>query len=149
MSQPKFFGTSKNGQFIFNPGERARYDNYIRIYPDGKNLQLAVGQVSYPRTTGQPGEPTNFNGYLFGILYRIIGDEIGELDLDYIHHWIQMKVGNIKGMPDGTVIPAGTSHFNGHQFSEYCDKVRRWGTEPGNICTNGLILPLPNEEIFE
>ena len=99
------------------------------------------------RTSGQPGEDTNFNGYLWGVCYKMIGDEIGEMDLDYIHYWAQIKTGNVRAMPDGSVVPAGTSHLSGGEFAEYCSKVRMWAGTPGNIVGPGIFLPEPYETV--
>lgn len=75
----------------------------------------------------------------------MIGDEMGELDLDYIHYWAQMSVGNFKVMPDGTKIPKGTKHMSGGEFAEYCGHVRTWAATPRNVCEFGLNIPEPNE----
>jgi hypothetical protein len=144
---PKFFGKMAGGKFVLD--DRNLFDNYIQKYPDGKELEMTVKAKYKKRTSGQPDEETNFNGYLWGVLYKIIGDEIGEMDLEDIHYWIQIKVGNIKVMPDRSVIPAGTSDMSGGQFAEYCSKVRIWGSTPGNICENGMYLPEPNEAEYD
>jgi len=108
-------------------------------------MEITVGPRKMTRTSGKPGEDTNFNGYLWGVVYKIIGDEIGEMDLDYIHSWAQIKTGNVKGMPDGSVIPAGTSEMTGGEFAEYCSRVRIWASTPGSVTEKGIYIPEPNE----
>ena len=110
---------------------------------------MTIAKKYKKRTSGQADEETNFNGYLWGIVYKIIADEIGEVDLDYVHYWMQTKVGNVKGMIDGTVIPKGTSEMSGGDFADYCRKVRIWASAPGNICELGLWVPEPNECEYE
>lgn len=143
--KPKFFGLLHEGKFTFGPGQRESYDAYMRKFKEGKELEMTIAAKYKKRTSGQPGEETNFNGYLWGVVYKIIADEIGEMDMDYIHYWAQKKVGNVKGMPDGEVVPIGTSEMSGAEFADYCSRVRMWAGVPGNVCEAGLYIPEPNE----
>jgi hypothetical protein len=143
--RPKFYGTKQGDEFILNQDQKDILALYLGKWPDGKELEMTVASKYKPRTSGQPWEQTNFNGYLWGIVYKIIGDAIGEMDLDYIHHWAQIKTGNVKGMPDGSVVPAGTSEMSGGEFAEYCSKVRIWAGTPGNVTVGGIYIPEPNE----
>ncbi len=143
--KPKFYGKAVGGKFVFSQGEKQGYDAYMQKFKDEKELEITVAPKYKRRTAGLPDEETNFNGYLWGVVYKIIGDEIGEFDLDYIHGWAQVAVGNVKGMPDKSVVPIGTSEMSGGEFAEYCQKVRVWAGTPGKICELGLIIPEPNE----
>ena len=143
--RPKFYGIKKDNEFILNPDQREAFAAYLRKWPDDKELEMTIASKHKPRTSGQPGEQTNFNGYLWGVAYKIIGDAIGEMDLDYIHHWAQIKTGNVKGMPDGSVVPAGTSEMSGGEFAEYCGRVRVWAGTPENVTAAGIYIPEPNE----
>jgi hypothetical protein len=143
--KPKFYGIKKGRSFILNDNDKLTLGNYLTKFEDGKEMEMTVAPKYKRRTSGQPGEETNFNGYLWGVLYKIIGDEIGEFDLDYIHYWAQIKVGNVKGMRDGSVIPAGTGEMSGGEFADYCQKVRVWASAPGVISDKGMYLPEPNE----
>lgn len=140
---PKFYGTAQNNKFIFD--EREYFDGYMEKYPDGTPLEMTVKRKYKRRTSGQPDEDTNFNGYLWGIVYSHIGDEIGELDMDYIHYWMQIAVGNFVVMRDGTKVPKGTSAMSGGEFADYCGHVRTWAATPGNLCEFGINIPEPNE----
>jgi hypothetical protein len=141
----KYLGIKKGRSFVMNEADKTVLGNYLQKFEDGKELEMTVGPRYKKRTSGQPDEETNFNGYLWGVVYKIIADEIGELDLDYVHYWAQIKVGNVKGMPDKSVVPAGTSELSGGEFAEYCSKVRMWASSPGAICENGMYIPEPNE----
>ena len=141
----KYYGVKKGKTFVLDEQSEMMVTNFLQKYEDGKEIEITVGAKSKKRTSGQPGEETNFNGYLWGIVYKIIADEIGELDLDYVHYWAQVKTGNVKGMPDGSVIPIGTSEMTGGEFAEYCSRVRIWASTPGSICENGMYIPEPNE----
>jgi len=143
--QNKYYGIKKGRSFILNPNDQLVLGNFLQKFEDGKEIEMTVSARRKKRTSGQPGEDTNFNGYLWGVVYKIIGDEIGEMDLDYVHYWMQIKVGNVKGMPDGSVIPAGTSEMSGGEFAEYCKKVRILAGTPGEITQRSIYIPEPNE----
>ncbi len=140
---PKFFGIAKNHKFVFD--NREWFDGYMQKFPDDAPLEMIVKRKYKRRTSGQPDEETNFNGYLWGIVYSYIAEEIGELDLDAVHNWMQIAVGNFKVMKDGTKVPSGTSEMSGGEFADYCGHVRTWAAIPGNLCEYGLNIPEPNE----
>ena len=140
MITPKFFGTIKQGKIEMNAGEQDLINSYLLQFKEGQEIETTIKKKYKKRSSGQQGEEANFNGYLFGVVYKIIGDEMGEMDTDYIHHWAQIKTGNIKIMKDGTSVPAGTSHMSGGEFSEYCSKVRMWASKELNC-----YVPDPNE----
>jgi len=149
MIKPKFYGVKKGGELVLLETEREQLNKYLQKFKDDEELEITVSKKYKRRTQGDPGESTNFNGYLWGVVYKMIGDEIGEFDLDYVHHWAQIKTGNVKGMPDGSVVPKGTSELSGGEFAEYCSKVRMWANMPGNICERGLFIPQPNEAEYD
>lgn len=138
----KFYGIARNGRFV--PANPERIAEYLRGYQDGQELEIAVSKKYKRRTSGQPDELTNFNGYYHAVIVKMVAEQIGELDLDYVHHWIQMKAGNTKQMPDGTVLPKGTRYLSGGEFAEFCSKARMWANQ-----YLGLIIPEPNEIIHE
>lgn len=138
----KYLGVKKGRSFIMNSNDQLVLGNFLQKFEDGQELEMTVSKRYIRRTSGLPGEETNFNGYLWGVAYKMIGDHIGEMDLDYIHHWVQICVGNVKGMPDGQVVPLGTSDMSGGEFAEYCSKVRIWAGKPEGL---SLYLPEPNE----
>lgn len=148
MIKRKFFGKKVNGRFTLN--DRNLYEEYLAGFQEGAELEMTLSKKFKRRTSGAPGEETNFNGYLFGVVLKIIGEEIGEMDLDDVHYWVQMAVGNIKVMPDGTKIPAGTSEKSGGEFAEYCSKIRIWAAIPkdqGGFI--GAYIPEPHEVVYE
>lgn len=139
----KFYGKAHNHKFAFD--NREYYDGYMEKFPDDTPLEMTVKRKYKRRTSGQVDEETNFNGYLWGIVYNYVAEEIGELDLDYVHYWMQISVGNFKMMPDGTKVPLGTSEMSGGEFADYCGHVRTWAATPGNLCEYGINIPEPNE----
>lgn len=146
-SKIKYYGTKKGDHIVLLNLDKLSLNVFLQKFDDGTEMEVTVSKRRKVRTSKQPGEDTNFNGYLWGVVYKIIGDEIGEMDLDYIHHWLQIKTGNIKAMPDGLIVPAGTSKMTGGEFAEYCSRVRIWASTPGNICGLGLFVPQPYEDM--
>ncbi len=149
---PKFFGKLELGKFLFNQGEREKLNDYLKKYPEGKELEMTVKAKYKKRTSGQLDEETNFNGYYWGVIVDMIGKELGYFtkeELETIHDWIQINVGNVKIMPNKDVVPAGTSLMSGGQFAEYTSKARMWASQPGNVCEMGMYIPEPNEADFD
>lgn len=151
--KPKYFGiieeTGGKKVFKMTGGSRNDYENFLDKMETGQEMEMTMSKKFKPRTSGQPGEGTNFNGYLWGIVYKIIADEMGELDYDYIHNWAQIAVENVTRARDGSKVPKGTSDMSGGEFSEYCQKVRIWASQPGNICEHGLYIPDPNQVDYD
>lgn len=141
---PKFYGQKgESGEF-----EHAHPDDFARhmeLFEVGDELELTVKKRSKRRTQGAPGEGTNQNGYLWGVLIRSIADEIGELDQDVVYAWVLVAVGHFKVMPDGTKIALGTSDLEAGPFQELCKRIQIWAATPGNVCEKGLYLPDPHE----
>ena len=140
--------SSGKKSLVLYKDDKSALNAIIQKFKEGTEMQLTISKRLKKRTSGQPNEETNFNGYLWGVVYKIIADEIGELDLDYIHYWAQVSVGNVRGMPDGKIVPRGTSEMNGSEFSEYCSKVRIWAGTPKNIVEGGIFIPEPNEGCY-
>lgn len=147
--KPKYFGNAEelNGKMVYrmNADSKVEYDKFMAKQKPGQDMEMTMARKHKPRTTGAPGEETNFNGYLWGVVYKIIGDKIGEWDMDTVHIWAQKAVKNVKRMPDGEIVAAGTSHMSGGEFAEYCAKVRMWAGTPGKINSEGIWIPEPNE----
>lgn len=155
MIKPKFYGTVSGGKFIHS--DPALFENYIRKFDDGKELEITVGPKYKRRTTGAPGEETNFNGYYWAVIIRIISDVMGELDDNITHNLLQM-IFNKKGitvfdpetkMMDRFEVPRGTKDLSGAEFAEYCSKIRMWAAIPGNLCNEGCYIPEPNEADYD
>lgn len=141
MIVPKFYGTIKNGKIEHQVPEL--FQNYVTFnFKDDQEVEITVKKRFRKRSSGAPGEETNFNGYYWAIVVRMIADEIGEIDQEYVHHWIQISVGNFKTMPDGQKVPAGTGHMTGGEFAEYCGRVRTWAGNPEGLA---MFIPQPHE----
>lgn len=138
MIKPKFYATARAGRIEWQ--DREAVSRHMAKFPAGTEIELTISRKWKRRTQGAWDEETNFNGYYWAVPIRIISDYIGEEDGDTTHYWVQMAVGNVKSMPDGSKVPAGTRHMSGAEFSDYCSRVRMWAAKD-----HGLNIPEPNE----
>lgn len=144
MIVPKFYGTIKNGRIEHQVPEM--FQNYITFnFKEGQDVEITVKKKFKKRTSGQPWEETNFNGYYWAVVVRMVADEIGELNQEVVHGYIQVGAGNYTQMRSGDRIPKGTSDMSGADFAEYCMRARMWAGTPGNICDAGIFIPQPHE----
>lgn len=150
MIRPKFTATKQGRRMVFH--DPAALYNYMDRFKDGQEVDVTIARKYKRRTQGAPGEETNFNGYYWGVIVKLIADEMGyfeKQDIDMLHDWIQVNVGNVKRMPDGKTVPAGTSNMSGGDFAEFCSKARMWAAAPGNVCEQGMYIPEPNEADYD
>lgn len=154
MIKPKFFGVIHNGKFYHK--EAAAFANYIQKF-EGRDMEMTISPKYKRRTQGDPGEETNFNGYWWAVIIRIIADAIGEADDNVVHNMLQMLF-NKKAYstidPEtkqriNIEVPRGTKNLSGGEFAEMCSRVRVWASIPGNLCEHGCFIPEPNEVEYE
>lgn len=147
---PKFFGVIMNGKATLYSTDKKYFDGHISTFREGQEIEMTIKNKYKKRTSGQPGEDTNFNGYYWGVPMAIIMDEMGDQFTKLeLHDWIQIKAGNSRVMPDGTEVPKGTSDMSGSEFADYCAKVRMWCAIPGNLCEEGAYIPDPHEAEYD
>jgi hypothetical protein len=155
MLKPKFYGTIQDGKFVHQ--DPILFSNYLRKWDDGKEMELTIAPKFKRRTQGLPGEETNFNGYYWAVIIRIISDTMGEVD-DNVTHALLQQLFNKKGVkvkdPNtkqeiNVEVPRGTKDLSGAEFAEYCSKIRMWASIPGNLTETGIFIPEPNEMEYE
>ena len=145
MVKPKFQAIISRGELIFNDRSVKKY---LTSFKEDQEVDVTISRRYKRRTSAQPGEETNFNGYYWGVVVKIIADEIGEFDKEgygRIHEMIQWAVNNTKHMPNGIEVTAGTSEMSGAEFAEYCKKARMWANQPDSITQKGIYVPEPYE----
>lgn len=120
--------------------DRSAFDLYLQKFKDGTEMEMTVSRKYKRRTQGGPDEATNFNGYWWAVIIRMVSDAMGEIDDDYTHNLIQIEVGNVRRTDDGKVIPAGTKNMSGGEFADLCMKARVWASQKLQ-----LSIPEPNE----
>ncbi len=136
--KPKFFGKMHGGKLQFY--DREQFDLYLAKFPDDTEMEVTISRKYKRRTSGQADEQTNFNGYYWAVIVRLVSDEMGELDDDYTHNLIQIATGNVRILKDGTKVPAGTKHLSGGEFADFCSRARMWASKELS-----LSVPEPNE----
>jgi hypothetical protein len=148
--KPKFYGTVEKGTI------KARDVQGLRMCLqkfEGKEVEFTVAPKYKRRTQGDIGEDTNFNGYWWAVIIRIISDEMGEPDDNVTHNLLQM-IFNKRGIrsidPEtkkiiNVEVPRGTRHLSGGEFADLCSRVRMWAAMPGNLSEKGVFIPEPNE----
>ena len=147
MITPKFFATIEQGK-VKHADPQAFQTYVISKFKEGQEVEITIKKKYKKRTSGQPWELTDFNGYYWYCIVRPIADEIGEIDQEAVHGWIQIGAGNFKEVK-GKKIPLGTSEMSGGKFAEYCSRARIWAGTPGEITEKGIYLPEPHEAEYE
>lgn len=128
----------KGGKLMFN--DREQVDLFLQKFKDDTEMEATISRKYKRRTSGAPGEDTNFNGYYWAIIIRMVSDHMGELDDDYTHNLIQINTGNVRRTDDGKDVPKGTKGMSGGEFAEYCSRARIWASKELQ-----LSIPEPNE----
>ncbi len=143
---PKFFGKIENRKIRHY--DLDALNGYIGSLTEGKEVEIMVKEKFKRRSSGQPDEDANINGYYWGIVVPMVMDEIGEYGEEgqkRVHYFLQIKTGNTMTIKDPEtkkeiIVPKGTSDMSGGQFADFCAKCRMWANE-----FLGIIIPQPNE----
>lgn len=146
---PKFYGSMCKGNVVYKEPDRLAM--YLKGFEDGQEMELVIKKKYKLRTSKQAGEETNYNGYYWGVIVRMIADErgeIGEEAYDQISDWIQINIGNFKVMPDGTKVAKSTKMDTG-PFDDMCRRARMWANIPGNVTEHGMYIPEPHEIVVD
>jgi hypothetical protein len=144
MIIPKFYGTIKNGKLEMNPGEQNLINSYLMQFKEDQEIEMTIKRKYKKRTQGGQGEETNFNGYWWAVVVRMVADEMGDEDQDYIHHLILIQIGHFKVDKYGNKHPLSTSELSGGEFAELCSRARTWASKELKI-----YIPEPNEAEWE
>lgn len=140
--KPKFYGIMKGGKLILN--DRDQFDLHLEKYKDDTEMELTISRKYKKRTSGQSDEDTNFNGYYWGVIIRMVSDHMGELNDSYTDDLLQIETGNVKRSDSGKEIPLGHKEMSGGEFAEYCSRCRIWASKELQ-----LNIPEPNEVVWE
>jgi hypothetical protein len=127
-------GRVVNGEPTFWEGDRQRYSEIIKKL-EGKPFRMLLAAHRPRRTTQQ-------NRYLFGVVYPLLADAIGEPDTDLIHELCRQKFNPAKVKVGGEEVTVGgkTSDLDTVQFQDYVGKIQRWAAE-----FLGTVIPDPNQ----
>jgi len=121
-----FMGKSEKGIVVLD--DEKGFTEHIKSL-DGKFIQLVVRRYRTNRSNNQ-------NRYYFGIVIKILGDELGYMP-DEMHEALKWKFLR-KGGKLETV--KSTSSLTTIEFEEYLELIRIWALRDLEIA-----IPLPNE----
>ena len=111
-------GTKKDGKLVFDdPNAFAVAKGLI---PEGKRFEVTLDKESVRRTTQQ-------NKYLFGVVYKVIGDYTGH-DVDQIHSNMKRMFASTVD-EKGLIITEETHKMDTVRMTKYIEDIRRWGAE--------------------
>ena len=125
---PVFLGTvDKQGKLHLD--SRGLFDGYLRTLLN-KAIKLTVQKMSRPKSQSQLG-------YLFGILYPVIGEELGypEYDVEALHDGCMRKLRGLKPEPNPLQLRQ-TLRDKDHQYvSDYISDLRHFMVTEYGIVT--------------
>lgn len=148
MIKPKFYGIKRGRSFIMNDNDKLALGSFLQKFKDGKELEMTVGPKYIKRTQGGADEETNQNGYWWGVIIKIIADEMGEFDTQYVHEQVLIQIGHIKIDRFGEKHADETKDLAKGEFEELCKKARIWANIPKEQGGFGLWIPEPYEVEF-
>jgi hypothetical protein len=132
LLSPKVRGRVKGGKFI--PADPSTFKEAFFCH-ENKEVELTVKRHRQARSLNQ-------NAYYWGVVVRMIGQQIGEDDPEAVHEMLKMEhnyyvatVGK-KEMR----IPLSTADLDTTAFEAYLEKIRRWSSE-----WLSLYIPSPGE----
>lgn len=132
---PIFYGIAENGRLKID--KRDRFQKYLNTLKGRVILTLQRSTPKMERSTSQ-------NRYYWGVLIRMVADEMGHLVPDDAHDFMKrlfLKRGiDFKGKRYEVV--GSTASLDTIEFEKYLDRCRQWAAQELN-----LVIPLPNEII--
>ena len=106
------------------------------FYPhEGKRVDITVKRHRDNRSNNQ-------NAYYFGVVVAMIGQAMGEDDMEAIHEVLKLEHNYYIATVGKKEIrvPMSTAELDTAAFEAYLERVRRWASE-----FLSLYIPLPNE----
>jgi len=127
----EILGEVKKGKFIaFNP------DLFSQAFRQFEGKKVAVIVKKYFKKRSNPQ-----NDYYHGVIVPIVADYMGESKKDAHEALKALHNTRLMETEKGTVsIPQSTTKLTTQEFSDYCERCRRWAAE-----FLGVYIPDPNE----
>lgn len=134
MISPVIHGRVEKGKFVPNDPHIFRSAFYRH---EGKAIELQVKRYRKARSLNQ-------NKYYHGVVVPMIGNAIGEEDLEAVHGLLKNKFNyEILVIGDDEIKkPLSTAKLNTEKFEIYCENIRMWASK-----FLGLYIPLPHEVV--
>lgn len=137
---PKFNATYKNGKAVFDFPDI--WQTYLKAHFKEGDRLIVTPPKKYrkPRTSGQPGEDANANGYYWGVVLPIISEWSGHTPDELHDIYKAMFAPKIRyTMPSGkvVVIAKSTADMDTFEFYEYIERIR------AEVGQSGVVIPDP------
>ena len=134
MINPKFHAEVEKGTLIFSISEKSRYESYLGTLKGEVEVIVKRRHEIDLRSNQQ-------NRYLFGVIYKIISEELG-YTIEEIHELCRKRFlcKVIMVNENEVVIPRSTTELNTIEMEEYLTEIRTFAAV--NL---GLFIPEPNE----
>ena len=124
----KFLGEVKNGKLrLYNA---INFENTL-LKMDGKKIMLSIEVKRKLRSTGKITDKGNQNGFLWGVVYKLISEESG-FSLEEVNNAIKYKFLRIGGSDEFPKIKS-TKELNTIEFENLIDEIRVWALDFFNI----------------
>ena len=105
------------------------FRRYIQTLKDGP-VQIVIKRLVRRKSHNQLG-------YLFGVVYPVIADEIGyrEYEVEQVHDAIMRELRGLRPEPNPLKLRVSLAEMNHEQVSEYIEDVRHWAVTEYGIIT--------------
>jgi len=128
--KPTFRIKINNGKVVFE--DRYKFDEFLKGIEDKEKL-LIIDDIKKPRSE-------NENRYYWGVVIKILADELGYLDKNDVHDAMRLRFLKENGKLE-TI--RSTASLSTQEFEEYLSKIRIFASSELNI-----IIPEPNSVEF-
>lgn len=131
---PYFFGKIENGKLKL--ADKESFISYIQKFNE-KDIKLNIQLDKKDRSNSQ-------NAYMWGVLIRMIADEMGMTD-DATHEMLKMMFLKVGYEHKGKryEYARSTTSLSTIEFEDYCERIRLFASSE-----LGLIIPLPGEVLI-
>ena len=133
--EPIFSGRVENGRLVIENLDKFR--EYLTTLQD--RVQIIVRK---PKKKQRSNEQ---NRYLWGVCYKLLSEWSGDTTEEWHEICKQMFVEPTKKIIDGNTyeIRKSSTALNTKEFTDYIEKIRRFGAE------HGVIIPDPDQTYYD
>ena len=109
---------------------RQLFRRYLQTLKN-KPVRLVLKQQARPKTTNQLG-------YLFGVVYPVIADEMGyrDYEVEQVHDAIMRELRGLKPEPNPLKLRVSLAEMSHEDVSDYISDVRHWA-----VTSYGIVTP--------
>ena len=133
---PKFLGHIREGRVRVQ--NSWLYRKYLSQFKEGDAVYLSIRKARPTRTSKQPGEESNQNGYYWGVVIPILSDYFGYMP-DEMHDALKYKFLRIGGTDQLPKIKS-TTKLDTKEWEDLMEQIRIWA-----LNDHGIKIPKPHE----